>query len=162
MEKRPRIKIEMTRTDKVIELIGLLTLLTIWVLTITSYSNLPDTIPIHYNGTGQIDRFGNKVYILTLPLIATAFFVGLTILNKFPHIFNYLTKINKDNALREYTDATRINRYLKLFFVLVIGHLAYKTISKTGGFGTWFIPLTMGLILIPLTYFIVKSFKTKP
>jgi uncharacterized membrane protein len=162
MGKRPRIKIEMTRTDKVIELIGLLALLTIWVLTITSYSNLPDTIPTHYNGAGQIDGFGKKVNILALPLIATVFFVGLTILNNFPHIFNYLTKINKDNALRQYTNMTRMNRYLKLVFVVVFGLLTYKTIQNTGGLGVWFLPFTIGLFFIPMTYFIVKSFKTKP
>ena len=161
MERRPRIKIEMTLTDRVIELIGWLALLTIWALTISSYSNLPDTIPTHYNGAGQIDGFGKKVNILILPLIATAFFVGLTILNKFPHIFNYPTKINKDNALRQYTNITKMNRYLKLVFVIIFGLLAYKTIQNTDGLGSWFLPLTIGLFFIPLTYFVVKAFRTK-
>jgi len=152
---------ELTATDKVIELIGWFALLAIWFLTITSYSNLPDTIPIHFNGAGQIDGFGKKVNILILPLIATVFFVGLTLLNKFPHIFNYPTKINKDNALRQYTNMTRMNRYLKLVFVVIFGLLALKTIKSTGGLGVWFFPLTMGLIFLPMTYFIIKSFRTK-
>lgn len=159
--ERPKIKIELTATDKAIELIGWFALLTIWVLTITSYSKLPDTIPIHYNGSGQIDGFGNKVNILILPLVATVFFVGLTLLNKFPHIFNYPTKINKDNALRQYTNMTRMNRYLKLVFVVIFGLLAFKTIKSTGGLGVWFLPLTMCLIFIPMTYFIIKSLRTK-
>jgi len=161
MERRPRIKIEMTITDKAIELIGRLALLTIWVLTISSYSNLPDTIPTHYNGAGQIDGFGRKVNILALPLIATAFFVGLTILNKFPHIFNYPSKINKDNALRQYTNMTRMTRYLKLVFVVIFGLLAFKTIKSTNGLGVWFLPFTIGLFFIPLTYFVVKAFRPK-
>lgn len=111
MKGRPRIKIELTTTDNVIELIGWLSLLAIWVLAITSYSNLPDTIPIHYNGAGQIDRFGNKINILTLPLIATILFVGITIANRFPHIFNYPTKITEENAFSQYSNITRMNRY---------------------------------------------------
>lgn len=161
MESRPKIKIELTGADKTIELIGWLALLIVWVLTITSYSNLPDTIPIHYNAAGQVDGFGNKLNILALPIIATIFYVGLTILNQFPHIFYYPTRINKDNALGQYTNATRMTRYIKLVFVVIFGFLVYKTIHSTGGLPDWFLPYALGLIFIPLTLYLVKSLKMK-
>lgn len=161
MKGRPRIKIELTTTDNVIELIGWLSLLAIWVLTITSYSNLPDIIPVHYNGAGQIDRVGNKLNILELPLVATILFVGITIANRFPHIFNYPTKITEENAFRQYTNMTKMNRYLKLFFVLFFGLITYKTIKSTNGLGVWFLPLTMGLVFISLTYFVLNSYRAK-
>jgi uncharacterized membrane protein len=162
---RPRIKIELTVIDKAVEIIGWIALLTIWVLVISSYSNLPDTIPTHYNGVGKADGFGSKTIILIFPLIATIFFVGMTILNKFPYIFNYPTKITVENALRQYTSATRLLRYMKLILVTLFGIIAFKTIQgangKSFGLGVWFLPLTMGLIFIPLTYFITKLFRTK-
>lgn len=161
MEGRPKMKIELTITDKVIELIGWLYLLAFWVLTITSYSSLPDTIPIHYNGAGQIDRFGNKINILILPFIATILFVGISLANKFPHIFNYPTKITEENALRQYSNMTRMNRYMKLILVLIFGLIAYKTIKNTHNLGFWFLPMIMGLIFIPMIYFIIKAFQTK-
>lgn len=165
MEERPRIKIEMTETDKAIELIGWFSILAILGLTITSYSDLPDTIPTHYNGAGQADGFGNKVNILILPLFATILFVGLTILNMFPHIFNYPTSITKDNALKQYTNATRLIRYLKLIVVIIFGLITFKTIQnaqgQADGLGIWVLPLSLGLIFIPLIYFMVKSIKTK-
>ncbi|MFM7765447.1 MAG: DUF1648 domain-containing protein, partial [Sphingomonadales bacterium] len=127
--------------------------------------NLPDTIPTHYNGAGQADGFGGKGYILTLPLIATVLFIGLTILNKFPHIFNYPTNITQDNALRQYTNATRLIRYLKFIIAVIFGLIAFKTIQNANGqadgLGIWFLPLTLGLIFIPLTYYIIKTLKTK-
>lgn len=163
--KRPRIKIELTVTDKVVEIIGWLSLLTIWALVISSYSNLPDTIPTHYNGVGKADGFGSKTNILILPLIATILFVGMTILNKFPYIFNYPTNIIIENALRQYTSATRMLRYMKLILVILFGLIAFKTIQgvngQSFGLGVWFLPLTMGLIFIPLAYFITKSIRTK-
>ena len=165
MEERPKIKIELTTADKTIEIIGWSLIISVWGLTITNYANLPDTIPIHYNGAGQADGFGGKATILTLPLIATVLFVALTFLNKFPHIFNYPTKITQDNALRQYTNATRLIRYLKLIIVFIFGLIAFKTIQNANGeadgLGVWFLPLTMGLIFIPLIYFVIKSFKTK-
>ena len=163
MEKRPIIKLELTTADKIFEIIGWLLTISLWGLTITNYANLPDTIPTHYNGAGQADGFGGKATILTLPLIATVLFVGMTILNKFPHIFNYPTNITQDNALRQYTNATRMIRYLKLIIVVIFGLIAFKTIQnangQTNGLGIWFLPMTLGLIFIPLTYFVVKSLK---
>jgi len=98
MEERPKIKLELTTADNTFEIIGWLLIISVWGLTITNYANLPETIPTHYNGAGQADGFGGKATILTLPLIATVLFVGLTILNKFPHIFNYPTNITQDNS----------------------------------------------------------------
>lgn len=165
MEERPKIKLELTSADKTIEIFGWLLVIAVWALTITNYAILPDTIPTHYNAAGQANGIGGKATILTLPLLATVLFVGLTFLNKFPHIFNYTTKITQDNALRQYTNATRLTRYLKLVIVVIFGFIAYKTIQnakgEADGLGVWFLPLTMGLIFIPLIYFVIKSFKTK-
>lgn len=163
MGRRPKLKLELTKFDKIHEILGWTLILAIWVLTIINYTNLPDTIPIHYTGAGQADGFGGKATILTLPLIATVLFVGLTILNNFPHIFNYPTNITLNNALRQYTNATRLIRYLKLIIVVFFGLIAFKTIQNANGqadgLGIWFLPMTLGLIFIPLIYFVVKSFK---
>lgn len=164
MDERPKIKLELTAIDKAFEVLGWISIFAIWVLTISNYSTLPDTIPIHYNGAGQADGFGGKGNILTLPIVATILFVGLTILNQFPHIFNYPTKISKDNAFKQYTNATRMVRYLKFICVAVFGLIVLQTIrnvnGQTSGLGVWFMPLTLGLIFLPLTYFVMKSFKS--
>lgn len=164
MNERPKIKLGLTTIDKTFEILGWISIFAIWVLTITNYTNLPDTIPIHYNGAGQADGFGGKGNILILPLIATVLFAGLTILNKFPHVFNYPTNITAENALRQYTNATRLIRYLKFIIVVIFGLIALQTIrnvnGQTNGPAFWFLPLTLGLIFIPLTYFVIKSFKT--
>lgn len=163
MEERPKIKLTFTTIDKIFELVGWLSIIAVWVLTSLHYNNLPDIIPTHYNALGQADGMGTKATILILPIIATILFIGLTILNMFPHIFNYPTNISNDNALKQYTNATRMIRYLKLTFVVIFGLIVFKTIQnangQTDGLGLWFLPMTLGLIFIPLTYLIVQSFK---
>jgi uncharacterized membrane protein len=165
MEERPRIKLELTTVDKAFEIIGWLLIISVWGFTVINYANLPETIQTHYNGAGQADGFGGKATILTLPLIATVLFGGLTFLSKFPHIFNYPTNIPQHNALRQYTNATRMIRYLKLIIVVIFGLIAFKTIQngneEAKGIGIWFLPLTLGLIFIPMIYFVIKSFQTK-
>ncbi len=165
VKEKTKIKLKLTITDNIFEFMGWLSILAIWVLTLTHYANLPGIIPTHYNSAGQADGFGGKVTILMLPLIATVLFIGMTTLNKFPHIYNYPVKITDENATRHYTNATRLIRYLKFVIVVVFGIIVFKTIQHAHGdpegLGAWFLPLTLGLIFIPLVYFFVESFKAK-
>lgn len=165
MQERPKLKIMLTTADMIFEFVGWILIVLVWGLTIKNYSYLPDTIPTHYNAVGQADGFGGKVNIFLVPLVATVLFIGLTIINKFPHVFNYPTSITKDNALKQYTSATRLVRYLKCILVFIFGLITYQTIrhadGQTYGLGSWFLPMILGLIFIPLIYFIFRSVKTK-
>ncbi len=161
MINRPKLKLNLTTTDKVIELFGWICLIGIWILTSSNYYSLPETIPIHYNGTGEADGFGKKWNILTLPIVSSTLFIGLTILNKYPHVFNYPSTITQENALRQYTNATRLIRFLKLVIVIIFGLIVFKTIQNANGnadgLGAWFLPLTFGLMFIPMIYYLIKS-----
>jgi uncharacterized membrane protein len=163
MSNRPKIKLNLTTTDKLIELAGWLGLIAIWILTVSNYEALPETIPIHYNAAGEADAFGDKWTILTLPVIALILFVGMTILNRYPHIFNYPITITQENALKNYTLATRLIRFLKLVIVIVFGLIVIKTIQtangNANGLGTWFLPVSIGLFLIPMVYYVTKTIK---
>jgi uncharacterized membrane protein len=164
-EERPKLKIQLTPTDQVLELLGWGVLLALWIWTGTNFSSLPDSIPTHFNAAGEADGFGRKVSIVGLPLIATLLYIGLTLLNRYPHIFNFPTPITQDNALRQYTNATRMIRYLKLILVLVFAGISFQTIQQANGtgegLGIWFLPLTLVLVFMPLVYFVVKSFQKK-
>jgi len=82
-----------------------------------------------------------------------------------PHVFNYLVKITPENALGQYTIATKMMRFLKLAIVLIFGFITLEIIqSSTGdssGRSGWFLPLTLGMILIPIVFFALKSLKLK-
>jgi hypothetical protein len=90
-------------------------------------------------------------------------FVGMTLLNKFPHVFNYPKKITNQNAERQYTIATRLVRYLKFIVVFTFSIVVFMTAPAEGGIatcpGSWFILIFIGLIYVPMTFAIVKLFK---
>ena len=165
MNKRPKIKLQLNQTDKILEVLGWVSVVGIWALTLTNYSILPEIIPIHFNGAGKADGFGNKTHIFILPIISTLLFIGLTTLNKHPHMFNYPSQITKENAVHQYTNATRMMRVLKLVIVVLFGLIVFRKIQivngHADGLGTWFLPLTMGMIFIPILYFLIKSLKKK-
>ena len=157
--KRPKIKIRFTLFDLFIEIAGLVAVLAMWILLIATYSGLPDVIPTHYNGSGQVDNFGGKSSIFMLPVIATAVYAGMTVLCRFPHVFNYPVKITGNNAFLQYGNMARMVRCLKLVLVLIFGYLIFHTALNTGrGIGIWFTPVLLAVIFIPVIYFMAKSF----
>lgn len=125
----------------------------------------PDTIPTHYNASGTPDDYGNKASLFVLPLVASVLYLGMTALNKYPHIFNYMTPITADNALAQYTAATKMIRILKLvilfIFTLIVLFTHLTTKGTTNGLGSWFLPVALALLLAPLIILIARSLKAK-
>jgi len=165
MSTRPTPEIQTSQFDKLIELLGWVCLILLWVITIISYARLPEIIPTHFNASGQADDEGSKMILFFLPVIATLIFVVLTVLNQYPHIFNYPVAITADNAQKQYNNAVRMIKVLKLsivatFSILVL-LISTAGSSGNGSLGIWFLPVVLGMILIPLGYFIYKAVKEK-
>lgn len=165
MEKRPKIKVKLNLLDWCLELTSLSVLLVFWLFVLQNYHNLPDTIPIHYNASGEADRFGDKSNLLILPIIVSVLYLILTALNQFPHVFNYPTEINADNAERQYKLATRLVRFIKIFVVVLFATIAYETIyyvqEEAQTFGKWFMPAAMVLIFAAIVFYLVSAYKSK-
>lgn len=161
--EQPKIKIETTSTDIIVEVLGWAFLGFLWWLTASNYRILPDTIPVHYNIAGEIDDTGSKATILVLPLITTLLFIGLTILNRYPHIFNYPVKITEQNALRQYSNAMMLIRVLKLVIVAVFTSIAWFMIrgasDRQVNLGIWFLPVFLALVMIPMGVYLRSAFR---
>lgn len=159
MKYRHKIKLKLTIVDKAIEVLGWLCLAGIWLGTIIYYPELPEQIPTHYSLAGEADRFNSKTYLLFLPMLASILAIGLTILNRFPHRFNYPAIITPHNAEVQYTNATRMIRFLKLSITLAFGLILFEMLPFIEGdinsLGTWSLPLIFIIILAPIVYFIV-------
>ncbi len=165
MEVRPKLIIELTKVDKVLEASCFIILIILWTGTIAGFSKLPDQIPSHFNAVGQADDYSDKTSIFTLPIVATVLYIGMTILNKYPHIYNYPATVTAENARRLYTSATKLIRVLKLAVVVIfsgIVFMTYKTsLTHSDGLGAWFLPLAVGLMILPNIFYLLKSSNSK-
>lgn len=163
--KRPKINLEMSFFDRILEISGWSVLGLTWVLTIYFYRILPDIIPMHFNFSGEADNFGNKSTVFLLPILGTVLFLGMTILNHFPHVFNYPVKITIENARNQYTMATRMIRLLKLIVLLVFSMIIWLTISSAVDnptrTGIWLIPVILMIVNLPLIIYIIRSIRVK-
>jgi hypothetical protein len=164
-EERPILKIGMTLADKFMEIVVLLVLIAFWIVTFLKFQELPVTPganrPLETDA-GNIDAKG---WMFFLPVICSVFYLGMTILNKYPHMFNYPTKITNQNAEEKYAVATRLIRYLKFIlvpaFFLVAWLSSPKANQSLSGLVPWFLLLFAGLIYVPMVYAIFKLLKSR-
>jgi len=165
MEDRPVIKIYATLTDKVLEAMAIILLALLWALLVFGYKNLPETIPIHFNGMGDPDGYGDKNTLFLLPVIGTCLYFILTVLNTKPHIFNYPVDITPENAEKQYRISVRMMRAIKVSVLLVFCTIEYGSyrvaLGKQEGLGSYFIIFVLAVIFIPMLYFILKAFRDK-
>ena len=154
MEARPKIKIDLTQFDKLLEIAGIVLIIIMWAVAIFSYLKSPETVAIHFDGAGKPNGYGDRITNLLLPIIPTFIYLGLTQLNKYPHLYNYMRKITAENALTQYTAATRMIRILKLSIVLIFIIDTFSalliTLKISAGLGIWSLLFTILLLAIPV------------
>ena len=85
----PNIKVTITKFDTFLEIIALLLLIVFWIFNVVHFKDLPEIIPIHFNGSGTADGFGPRASIFALPIIGTILYIGLTVLQKYPNYSNF-------------------------------------------------------------------------
>ena len=165
MEQRPKLKIKLTIFDKILEATCYFLLFALWIFAIFGYFKLPDNIPIHYDGSGQVTNYGSKIMFFMLPLIATVIFFALSILINRPHVLNYTKPITEENCKRQYTIATSMLRFMKfsilLIFSLILLFTYFTAVGITKGLGRWFLPFVLSLTIIAPIYFLIKSINKK-
>lgn len=156
---RPKIKVPLQSLDLILELSTISVLLLTCGYAIFQYAHLPDTIPTHFNAAGEADSFGSKSSIFTIPAIGMAVYVLILIVNRYPHVHNYMVEITAENALKNYRVSMRILRFVNLFCIALMGYITYAIVRASSGetmtLGSWFLPLVIGSsIIIPIALII--------
>jgi hypothetical protein len=165
MNKRPKIDLEPGDGDKLLESLGWLALLLLWGIALYGYARLPAIVPTHFDGAGRVNGWGPKGTFFLLPAVGAALFAVMTILNRFPHIFNYPLPITPQNARAQYVLATRLLRCIKAAIMAIFAMLEYFIYRGAAGggmcLGAWFLPFTLALVFVPTAYYLYQSFRAR-
>ncbi len=162
---RPILKIKLKKSDYLLEAISALALITLVALPFIYFTQLPDEIPTHFNASGEADGFGTKALIWVFPLIGLILYLSLSFMNRIPHKFNYPVEITEENAYYQYKNAVKLIRTVKLFCVLVILFITYKSIifglEESDGLGVYFLPFFLILIFGTLAVYVISAIRNK-
>ena len=150
--ERPKIKVPLETLDIIIELLNITLLLLLIGYTTMNYLELPETIATHFNAKGEADGFADKSTIWLLTGIALFIYVMMIVINKFPHLHNYMVNITEENALKNYRLSTRLIRFVNLFCLILFALITYEIIESAKGneFNILGIPFLIFTLIVPL------------
>lgn len=163
MTPQPKIQVPLTTADRLLEGVALLLLLGSWVYAFVMYPKLPETIAIHFDGQGNPDGYGGKIFFWGETLAGTALYALLTFLGRHPEWFNYPVAITSNNAPRLYHWALQMMRSLKVVLVGIFAAIQWQTVQvalRPDFSGTSYV---IGGILLALFgtifYYLIQLFK---
>lgn len=162
LNKQPKMAILKSFFEKVFDAVTLTVLIASIVYLATQYGGLPEKVPAHFDGSGNVDRYGNKIELIILPIIALVIWIGMTVLEKYPHTFNYLN-LTKDNVEAQYKNGRLMINVLKNEVVLLFSYLTYQTIQISKGLAegidSFFMPVFLVVIFGSVFFFFVRMFR---
>jgi uncharacterized membrane protein len=163
MSGRPILEINLEPIDWILEAVGIASIFFLIIIPWMHYSELPETIPIHFGADGDVDAWGSRKFIWILPIVGTIIYIGLTVLSNYPHSFNYLKKITPDNAFVQYRNSVKMIRFIK---VLISASFAYLTsiiidgaTVSSNSLGPYFVPGFIIMVFCIIGFFLFKSSK---
>jgi uncharacterized membrane protein len=162
---RPKIKLRRSASDWLIDFVAFAFLVILIAIPVINYGSLPETIPVHFNASGQPDGYGGRGTLWLLPAIGLFMYLMMTIIEQFPQIYNYPVEITEENAEKQYRNAVRLIRTLKTIILLVFTFLSFKTIEtatgKAQGLGKAFLPVFLLITFGVVIFYIVKSVNSR-
>ncbi|CAN7165605.1 DUF1648 domain-containing protein [Paenibacillus sp. LjRoot56] len=165
MEQRPVIHLARTKAEIILDVISLFVIISMIAYVAYMWQDMPERMPMHFNGKGEIDGWGNKMSLIALPLIGVIIYVGLTLLSKVPHVYNYPTPITAQNARGQYQNARLLINSLKTVIVILFGFIEWSVIqsAKEGNadLNWWVLGLILVMLFGTIIFFIIRSIKLK-
>jgi uncharacterized membrane protein len=163
-ENRPKLIIPRTFLENVLDLAGIILFIASAGSLVIQWSSIPDTVPIHFNTAGEPDGWGSKNHLWILLVVGLITWILLTIIEKFPHIYNYLF-LTAENAEQQYKNARLMINVLKneilIFFVYMSWVSGQIANGNNNNLSLWDLPIFIIGITGTIAFFIVRSIKLK-
>jgi uncharacterized membrane protein len=163
MEKRPQIEVDKTLIQKWFDLAALTFLFLSIVYLSLEWSGVPNRVPIHFNAAGEADNWGSKTAIILFPMLGILLWGVFTILERYPHRYNYVVKITEGNAPLQYRSAVVLMRFLKNTIALLFAYLTVECVQIAKGIeeglAWWVMPLFLTMIFSAIILYIVHSIR---
>ncbi|HJA81425.1 MAG TPA: DUF1648 domain-containing protein [Candidatus Mediterraneibacter intestinipullorum] len=150
-------KMRRSRTipDRILEVISLLVMIGTTFYLIVGWNSFPDRIPAHYNAAGEIDRWGGKGELIFLLVMMWILYIGITLIQRFPQIWNTGVQVTQENRERVYRILMYMLETLKL---LMVAGLSFLTVYGMTGknLPVWFLFVFMGALFADLIFWMVR------
>jgi len=144
----------------VINILCLILLIGIIIYLLISWSGIPDQIPGHFAADGTVNRWDSKGTLFIVPAIAWVLFIGITIIERFPHLWNTGVRVTEENKYRIYKITKSLLVTIKLFVVaLFVSITIMQTLAQS--LPVFFLPVFLSLMSVIIVYHIIRLIKAR-
>ncbi|MEI6409285.1 MAG: DUF1648 domain-containing protein [Bacteroidota bacterium] len=153
--QRPILQIPKKPVEITLDVVAIILVIIGWAMTYLAYTNLPESVPIHYGVDGAVDRYGSKDSLIWLSVLNTVIVAGLSIVALYPHKFNFPVKITHDNAQTEYSKARMLIISMKFLIAALFVYITNTVIEGARNHGTglgWGFAVILGALVIAPFY----------
>jgi uncharacterized membrane protein len=162
---RPILKLPKTKYEKIWDYIGggvfVLSIIYIFVM----WGTMPEEIPGHFNGAGEVDRWGSKIEVLIMPFIGIFLWILIGLLEKAPHMHNYPARLNENNVEAFYLNSRKTINVIKNLCLILFAAISFQmvriAIGEAESLGWWFLPIVLIVTAFPIIKGIVATTKIK-
>lgn len=162
MTKQPKIEVPRSSFETFFNVVGVLIFTATLLFLFLQYGDLPEHVPGHYNEAGKADRWGSKGELHWLPLIGACLWIGMTILERYPHTFNYIN-LTEENVEFQYKNGRRMINVLKNEMLILFSYITVQSIRVANGtaegLGVLFLPIFLLIIFGSLLFFVMKMLR---
>lgn len=160
--ERPKLKLRKSWFELMFDGLTLILFIVNLVYLIAVWSSLPAEVPAHYNAAGEVDRWGSKWELVIDPLIASTMWISMTVLEKYPHVYNY-PRLTKENVRAQYRNARQMLNVVKNILTLIFAYITWKDLQVSLGhaeaIGPLFVPFFFIILFGPMIFFIIRAFR---
>lgn len=155
--------------DIFLEILGILIVITSFLLPSIYYQSLPDSLPRHFGSDGLPDAYGSKGIIWVLPMVGFILFLIVGLISNIPGLINLPFKPDPEKIdffQRKYSRMIRIlNVVIACLFTYITSNTIQIGLGNKTQLPTYFTPVTfLFLLAIPLIYVLpdlIKNGKQK-
>ena len=157
----PKLSPELTKFDKVVNVLGWFAFVGFLTSVLFTYSKLPDVIPVHYALNGEADRWAIKSEIWMLVVVVGVVFLLLTLLAYRPRLANIPVRITEDNAQGKYNIVARMIRVTRFTITSFFLAFFWIAIYKSDVSVFWLVICGVSVIVFPVIYYFWKLLSNK-
>ncbi|WP_033543767.1 DUF1648 domain-containing protein [Planococcus sp. CAU13] len=162
MKKQPVIKMGKPLLAKFLDAVTVIIFLAAIIYLIVQFPVLPEQVPAHYDATGSVDRWGSKMEMLILPAVGIGLWILMTILERHPHLLNYLN-LREDNIEAQYRNGVLMMNVLKNECVLLFSYLIFQGVwmatEDVQQIDNWILPIFLVVIFGSMIIFIIRMLR---
>ena len=149
-----------TRYHRAVNLLCIAAMAAVFLYLIINWDHIPDQIPGHYNGAGEIDRWGNKSELWFTPILSVLMYLGISLCERTPGIWNTGVEVTRENKVRIFRIIKNMIVTMKLVMVLTFVFLSFYS-ALSNPLPAWFLPADMILVFGPMAFFLIQLYRKR-